>query len=53
MSRRYKATFQTQEEEMSKTKKLALVKLGSARAKTLGSDAPTRLELVIPGYFPA
>ncbi len=37
---------------MIKSKKIALIKLGSARAKTLGSVAPTRLELVIPGNFP-
>lgn len=37
---------------MSKSKKIVLIKLGSARAKTLGSSAPTRLEIVLPENFP-
>lgn len=37
---------------MPKSKKIVLIKLGSARAKTLGSVAPTRLEEVLPGNFP-
>jgi hypothetical protein len=37
---------------MPKSKKTTLIKLGSARAKTLGGVLPPRVEPIIGGYFP-